>query len=60
MFGFTGIQELIVLMVVIGVISMTGLGPRIIKGMRELRGDAPLDKDLSSQAREECDRRRGL
>ncbi len=60
MFGFTGIQELIVLMVVIGVLSMTGLWPRIIQGLRELRGDAPLDKDLSSQDMEMCYRILGL
>ncbi len=60
MFGFTGIQELIVLMVVIGVLSFTGLWPRIIQGIRELRGDAPPDKDFSSQDMEMCYRILGL
>ncbi len=60
MFGFTGIQELIVLMVVIGVLSFTGLWPRIIQGLRELRGEAPLDKDVSSQDMEMCYRILGL
>ena len=40
MFGFTGINELLILMVVIGVLSMTGLWPRIMQGLRELRGEA--------------------
>ncbi len=40
MFGMTGIQELLVLMLVIAVLSITGLWPRIIQGLRELRGDA--------------------
>ncbi len=60
MFGFTGIQELIVLMVVIGVLSFTGLWPRIIQGLRELRGDASPGKDLSSQDMEMCYRILGL
>ncbi len=60
MFGFTGIQELIVLMVVIGVLSMTGLWPRIIQGLRELRGDSPHDKDISAQDMEMCYKVLGL
>ncbi len=39
MFGTTGIQELVVLMLLIGVLSLTGLWPKIIRGLRELRGD---------------------
>lgn len=51
MFGMTGIQELIILMVVIGVLSSTGLWPRIIQGLREIRGDggsniSPQDMDM--------------
>ena len=61
MFGFTGIQELIVLMVVIGVLSMIpGLWQRIMQGLRELRGDAPPPEDLSSQDMEMCYRILGL
>ncbi len=60
MFGFTGIQELIVLMVVIGVLSMTGLWPRIIQGLRELRGDAPRDKEVSTQDMDMCYKVLGL
>ncbi len=33
MFGFTGINELLILMLVIGVLSMTGLWPRIMQGL---------------------------
>ncbi|MFP6581791.1 MAG: J domain-containing protein [Candidatus Hydrogenedentota bacterium] len=39
MFG-SGIQEIIILMIVIGVLSATGLWPRIIQGFRELRGES--------------------
>jgi len=39
MFGMTSLQELIILMLVIGVLSATGLWPRIVRGLRELRGD---------------------
>ncbi len=60
MFGFTGIQELIILMIVIGVLSMTGLWPRIIQGLRELRGESPPDKDISAQDMEMCYRILGL
>ena len=52
MFGFTGIQELFVLMFVIAVLSATGLWPRIMQGIRELRGEdvgngAPSADDMS-------------
>ena len=50
MFGITGIQELIILVIVIGVLSTTGLWPRIVQGLRELRGEgdsaAPQDLDM--------------
>ncbi len=39
MFGITGIQELFLLMFVIAVLSMTGLWPKIVQGLRDLRGD---------------------
>lgn len=42
--GLPGINELMILMLLITVLSMTGLWPRIIQGLRELRGerfDAP-------------------
>ena len=41
MFGATGLQELIIVIIVIGVLSTTGLWPRIVQGLRELRGDVP-------------------
>jgi len=34
-----GLQELLLLMLVIAILSVTGLWPLIIKGLRELRGD---------------------
>ena len=49
MFGSMGIQELIILMMVIGVLSMTGLCPRTLQGLRELRGESPPDRDNSAQ-----------
>ena len=60
MFGYTGIYELIVLMVVIGVLHFAGLWPRIMQGLRELRGDAPAPEDFSSQDMEMCYRILGL
>jgi DnaJ-domain-containing protein 1 len=47
----TGIQELIILMIVIGVLSSTGVWPRILQGLRELRGEgggglSPQDMDM--------------
>lgn len=41
MFGFTGFNELLLLMLIIAVLSLTGIWPRIIQGIRELRGDVP-------------------
>lgn len=35
------LQELLVLMLVIAVLSVTGLWPAIIRGLRELRGEHP-------------------
>ena len=60
MFGFTGIQELLILMLVIGVLSATGLWPRIIQGLRELRGEAPESKGFSAQEMDMCYRILGL
>ena len=40
MFGMTSLQELVILMLVIAVLSVSGLWPRIVRGLRELRGDA--------------------
>ena len=36
-----GMHELIVMMLIIAVLSLTGLWPRIIRGLQELRGDIP-------------------
>ena len=60
MFGFTGIQELLILMLVIGVLSATGLWPRIIQGIRELRGESSSTKDVSAQDMDMCYRILGL
>lgn len=35
-----GLQELLLLMLVIAILSVTGLWPLIIRGLRELRGDS--------------------
>ena len=44
MFGMTGLHELIVLMLLIAVLSATDLWPRVVRGLRELRGeDLPPD-----------------
>lgn len=58
MFGMTGIQELLMLMLVIGVLSLTGLWPRIIQGLRELRGDA--GGEMSSEDADMCYKVLGL
>ena len=47
----TGFQELLILILLVGVLSGTGLWPMIIKGLRELRGEhvdkrAPPQMDL--------------
>ncbi len=60
MFGMTGIQELLILMLVIGVLSMTGLWPRIMQGLRELRGDAPGNGDPNGQDVDMCYKILGL
>ena len=44
MFGLSSIQELVLLSLVIGVLSMGGVWPAIVRGIRELRGDVPLEE----------------
>lgn len=39
-----GLQELVALMVIIAFLSMSGLWPRIIRGLRELRGERVEDE----------------
>lgn len=60
MFGLTGIQELLVLMLVIGVLSMTGLWPRILNGLKELRGDGPINGNLTPDETDMCFKMLGL
>lgn len=60
MFGATGIQELLILFLVIGGLSAMGLWPRIIQGLRELRGDAPLNRDMGAQEMDMCYKILGL
>lgn len=54
MFGTTGFQELIILMLVIGVLSITGLWPRIIRGLKELRGESVDTPGFSSEDIDLC------
>ena len=45
---------------VITVLSATGLWPRILQGLRELRGDAPPRQDMSGQDLDMCYKILGL
>lgn len=45
----TSIQELIVIMLLIAVLSATGLWPRIMRGLRELRGERVDDPSPSPE-----------
>jgi len=45
-FGFS-LQELVIVMIIIGFLSFTGMWPRIIQGLRELRGDVPPEQPQS-------------
>ena len=60
MFGIPGINELVILALVIGFLSATGLWPRIIQGIRELRGDSPMPGGMSSEDTEMCYKILGL
>ena len=60
MFSLPSSQELVLLFVVIGLLSATGLWPRIIQGLRELRGDAPPRQDMSAQELDMCYKILGL
>lgn len=61
MFGMTGLNELLILMLVIAVLSMTGLWPRIMDGLRDLRGDSRGGNgSMSPQETEMCFKILGL
>lgn len=60
MLGMTGIQEWLLLLLVIGVLSATGLWPRIMQGLREMRGDAGPRADVGSHEMEMCYKILGL
>ena len=63
MFGITSIQELMILFGVIAVLSMSGVWPAIIRGLRELRGDIPPEAPEASAPPTDldmCDRMLGL
>ncbi len=51
MFGLPSPQELLIILVIIGVLTYAGVWPRLMKGLRELRGErvdepAPTARDL--------------
>ena len=48
MFGFTGIQELLLIIVVIAVLSSTGWWPRIIQGLRTAGSNNPTSPPKAS------------
>ena len=57
----TSLNELILVIIVISVLSATGLWPRIIQSLRELRGDVPPPRqDLSAQDMDLCYKILGL
>lgn len=60
MFGMTGLNELLILMLVIAVLSVTGLWPKIIQGLRELRGTHSGNGSLSPENTEMCFKILGL
>jgi len=60
MLGLPSFNELLLVIAVIAILSVTGLWPRIIQGLRELRGDAPPRADMSAQDMEMCYKILGL
>jgi hypothetical protein len=60
MFNVPGINELILLALVITFLSATGLWPRIIQGIRELRGDSPMAGGMSTEDMDMCYKILGL
>ena len=50
-----GLQELVFLMFIIAALSMTGLWPRIIRGLRELRGEHVEDPPSTATPPHEMD-----
>lgn len=50
MIGIPGIQELLLMILIICVLSMSGLWPTVIKGLRELRGEHLDDEPLGGSS----------
>ena len=56
MFGLPGPQEFMIMVVIIVVLSLTGIWPQVIRGLRELRGDIPPEmEDNSSKGASKSD-----
>lgn len=58
--GGLGFQELMMVMLLIAVLSLTGLWPRIIRGLQELRGDIPPEPPPSTADVDLCYKLLGL
>jgi hypothetical protein len=56
----TGFQEIIILVILGGFLSATGLLPRMMQVIRELRGEAPLSSGMSAQDMDMCYKILGL
>lgn len=55
MFGFGSFQEFVMLVILIAVLNFSGIWPRIIRGIRELRGDAVPEEPRASVPMGELD-----
>ena len=52
MFGIGGPQEFVIMVLIIAVLSMTGLWPKIMEGIRDLRGEHSGPKGPTASAAE--------
>ncbi len=55
MFGTTSLQEFMVLVMIITMLSMTGLWPKVLRGLREMRGEHFEDEEHKAPSPHDLD-----
>lgn len=55
MFGMTSFQEFVVLLIIIAILSGTGVWPRVMRGLREMRGEPVAEERGGVASRDDLD-----
>lgn len=55
MFGTSSLQEFLIIVMIITMLSLTGLWPRVLRGLRELRGEHFDEEEMSGTSPQDLD-----